>query len=249
MIQLNSSNTLVVIPAFNEQLTIASVVNQIKGAGFPLVVIDDGSSDQTRRNALEAGAKVISLPFNAGVGSALRCGFQYALENGFSAVIQCDADGQHPSNLFEQLVDAANESQVELVLGNRFGKNRGTMEVSFLRKTAIAFLSKLINLRTGARVSDPTSGFRLISRPLLDQFAKNFPSYYLGDTYEALIYSTSNGFGYREIDAPFSNRQNGKSTSSTIHTLGRLIQLVLNPLLISQKGIKPARNHSGIDAI
>ena len=104
MTLLDKTNTLVIVPAFNEQDSIVAVIEEIKATGFPFVVIDDGSTDETRNRAISAGARTISLPFNAGVGCAVRCGFRYAVDNKYHAAIQIDADGQHPVSYLKHLI-------------------------------------------------------------------------------------------------------------------------------------------------
>ena len=117
---IQNNEVLIVVPAYNESATIGKVVSQIRQEGFSCVVVDDGSEDETAQLAKDAGANVLQLPINAGVGGALRCGFRYAVENNFKAVIQCDADGQHQSRLFHDLIRTANTSQVDVVLGSLF---------------------------------------------------------------------------------------------------------------------------------
>jgi glycosyltransferase involved in cell wall biosynthesis len=216
MTRLDRTNTLVIVPAFNEQDSIVSVIDDIKATGFPFVVIDDGSTDETRNRAMSAGARTISLPFNAGVGGALKCGFTFAVKNGYQAVIQCDADGQHPTKCFERLVDYASATSSHLVVGTRVIGAPETMQVSKPRKAAMQCLALITNKRHKINVSDTTSGFRLISEPLLSQFAKIFPEYYLGDTFEALNVAASKGYLVRGVPVTLSNRAHGNSSSSTI---------------------------------
>jgi glycosyltransferase involved in cell wall biosynthesis len=232
MTLLDKTNTLVIVPAYNEQDSIVTVIEEIKATGFSFVVIDDGSTDETRNRAIAAGARTISLPFNAGVGGALKCGFQHAVKHGYKAVIQCDADGQHPIASFGALIQQANTTSSHLVVGNRFESIDGKMSISKSRLIAMKLLTMTFSVRAGISIRDTTSGFRLISHPLLDLFSQKFPSYYLGDTYEALVFSAQNGFQISEIDAPFSNRTHGISTSSNVHSVGRIFQLILEPLIV-----------------
>lgn len=231
MTLLDRSNTLVVVPAYNEQYSIVAVIEEIKATRFPFVVIDDGSTDETRNRAIATGARTISLPFNAGVGGSLKCGFRYAVEHGYSAVIQCDADGQHPTKDFEKLVNYANVHSSHLVIGSRFGSNEATMHISRLRKLAMKMLSSTAKRTTQVGVTDTTSGFRLISQPLLGQFAQRFPGYYLGDTFEALIVAASNGYSISEIFVPFSERAQGKSSASNTYAISNIVKILCIQLL------------------
>ena len=113
---LQVSDVLVVIPAFNEVESIGQVVDQVRTFVFQTLVVNDGSVDQTADVAHQYGATVVSLPLNSGVGGALRCGFRYAVENGFTAVIQCDADGQHLPSHLTNLIDATNRIDAHMMI-------------------------------------------------------------------------------------------------------------------------------------
>ena len=231
MTLLDKTNTLVVVPAYNEQDSIVSVIEEIKATGFPFVVIDDGSTDGTRNRAISAGARTISLPFNAGVGGSLKCGFQHAVTHGYAAVIQCDADGQHPTKDFESLVNHANIHSSHLVIGSRFSGDESTMHVSRPRKLAMKMLSSVAKRTNQVEVTDTTSGFRLISQPLLGQFAQRFPGYYLGDTFEALNVAASNNYSVSQISVPFSNRTQGTSSASNAYAISNIVKILCVQLM------------------
>ena len=219
---IQNSEVLIVVPAYNESATIAKVVSEIHQAGFSCVVVDDGSEDDTSQLAKHVGARVLTLPFNVGVGGALRCGFRYALENGFTAVIQCDADGQHHSHHFHDLIHTANETQADFVLGSRFLSTENTLDPHIVRRFAMWWLARVASRATGRRITDATSGFRLIQRPLLDELAEHLPEYYLGDTFEALVVLGRAGYSVEEIGTAMSPRQSGVSSASK----GRAIALI-----------------------
>ena len=231
MTLLNKTNTLVIVPAFNEQDSIVAVIEEIKATGYPFVVIDDGSTDETRNRAISAGARTISLPFNAGVGGSLKCGFQHAVAHGYAAVIQCDADGQHPTKDFESLVNHANFHSSHLVIGSRFSGDEATMHVSRPRKLAMKALSIVAKRTNQVEVTDTTSGFRLISQPLLGQFAQRFPGYYLGDTFEALNVAASNNYSVSQITVPFSNRTQGTSSASNTYAISNIAKILCVQLM------------------
>lgn len=215
MILLDKSNILVIVPAYNEEDSIVSVIEEIKQTGFPFVVIDDGSTDETRKRAIEAGAQTISLPFNAGVGGALKCGFKYALVNGFIAIIQCDADGQHPPSHFLKLIEASNSGNADLVIGSRFESDLTSMHLSKTRKAGIWLLVKVLKNRYPVLVNDPSSGFRLIRRPLLDDLAIVMQNQYLGDTFGAVAIAASRGAKIIEVGTPFSEREAGVASANS----------------------------------
>ena len=227
MTVLNKSNTLVIVPAYNEQDSIVSVIEDIKATGFPFVVIDDGSTDDTRNRAIATGARTISLPFNAGVGGALKCGFQYAVGKGFHAVIQCDADNQHPVSQFNDLLVAANASSAKIVIGSRFISEFQIMKINKSRRFAMRVLAFIATRATKNKITDATSGFRIISQPLLREFAESFPTYYLGDTFEALVVAGRANYQVSEIGAQLKDRTIGKSTAKTNEALSMIAKTLL----------------------
>ena len=214
--------TLVVVPALNESLSISGVINSIRAEGFDLVVVDDGSSDGTGDIARSAGALVLRLATNLGVGGALRCGFRYAVEHGFDAVIQCDADGQHNTKEIGRLVAEAVNTGADLVIGSRFASTTSAMTVSPMRRVAMRVMALVVSRVAGTKLTDTTSGFRLIRGDLLKEFSRSFPTYYLGDTFEATYVAGRNGYAIREIPVLISPRVNGKSSSSRITSIGMI---------------------------
>jgi glycosyltransferase involved in cell wall biosynthesis len=227
---IENSEVLIVVPAYNESATIEKVVNQIHQTGFSCVVVDDGSEDATAQLAKDGGANVLQLPINAGVGGALRCGFRYAVENDFKAVIQCDADGQHQSQLFHELIRAANTTQADVVLGSRFLSSENTLDPHIVRRFAMWWLARVASRATGRKITDSTSGFRLIRRPLLDELSVHLPEYYLGDTFEALVVIGRAGYLVEEIGTAMSPRQSGVSSASNcraIALIGKSLTTVL----------------------
>lgn len=228
---LQVSEVLVVIPAFNESKSIGQVVDQVSAHGFQVLVVNDGSIDATASVARDRGAHVVSLPLNSGVGGALRCGFRYAVENGFTAVIQCDADGQHlPSHLID-LVDAVNQTDAHMVIGSRFGSENTTHDPSSLRRFAMWMLSKVAQHATKHKITDSTSGFRLIRQPLLGELALNLPAYYLGDTFETVVVAGRAGYHIEEIGVAMAARLHGTSSSGNFRSI-LLIGKVLTTVLL-----------------
>ena len=228
---LQVSDVLVVIPAFNEVESIGQVVDQVAAFGFQTLVVDDGSVDQTSDVAHQYGANVVSLTLNSGVGGALRCGFRYAVENGFAAVIQCDADGQHLPNHLSDLVEATNRTDAHMMIGSRFGSERTTHDPSLLRRFAMQMLSKVAQRSTKHKITDSTSGFRLIRQPLLGELALNLPAYYLGDTFETVVVAGRAGYHIEEIGVAMAPRLHGTSSSGNLRSI-LLIGKVLTTVLL-----------------
>ena len=212
---LDKSNVLIMVPAFNEQESVGEVLNQLLQRNFFLLLISDGSSDGTAKLGRERGVKVLELPINLGVGGALRAGFKFAERHGYQAVVQIDADGQHPVDEIENLIQAANEHDAHMVIGSRFLTDEMTMEVSHMRRIAMRVLSRSATSAAGTKITDSTSGFRLIQQPLLGQFAQHFANNYLGDTYESVISAGRGNYKVIEIAAGLMPREHGESTAST----------------------------------
>jgi hypothetical protein len=209
-----ASGPLVVVPAFNEQATVGLVVEGLRSCGYEVLVVDDGSSDQTAMRAREAGAKVLLLPMNQGVGGALRAGFKCAVELGYHSVVQCDADGQHLPKEIAALLAAADDHACDMVIGTRFGPEGQDYSVAQHRRGAMRVLAWLASRAAKTSITDSTSGFRLIQQPLLGSFAKDFPSHYLGDTFEALVAAGKAGYSIREVPVQMAERQVGHSSAS-----------------------------------
>ncbi len=224
-----TGSTLVVIPALNEARSVAEVVTGLIGVGLPVLVVDDGSNDATASVARTAGASVMMLPTNLGVGGALRAGFRHALARGYEQVIQCDADGQHPLAAVQLLLSAQRSDPVDLLVGSRFvatGSGRGE---PFVRAVAMRMLARLVSRAAGAAITDATSGLRVIRSPLLEEVARWMPRHYLGDTFEMNIAAARAGYSIREHPVEMLPRAFGSSSASPIAAL----RLTIRALLVS----------------
>jgi len=235
---LTSDEVLVVVPALNEAASIGPVLADLRAEGLAVLVVSDGSTDDTAQIARRAGALVLDLPYNMGVGGALRAGFQVAVERGFEAIVQVDADGQHPVQSIRRLIESANMLGAHMVIGSRFISDGTTMDVSTTRRLVMQVLARSASRATNTKITDSSSGFRLIRNPLLKQFSIEFSANYLGDTYESVISAGRAGYVVREIPAPMEDRTAGVSTASWIQS----VQSTLKGL-----GISAFRLHSRIE--
>ena len=217
---------LVVVPAWNEERSVGSVVTELRCLGLEVLVVDDGSADATSRVALAHGATVVRLPVNLGVGAAMRCGFRFAVDHGYDAVVQCDADGQHSPANIARLVAAQAASGAHMVIGSRFGAD-DDYAVGRLRRGAMRMLARSASRAAGGAISDATSGFRIIVEPLLGAFAASFPDNYLGDTYEAVVSAGRAGYSITETPVPMHPRRHGESSASRIAALRFLVRTVI----------------------
>lgn len=221
-------NVLAVVPAYNEAATVGTVVEQLRRLHLPVVVVDDGSTDETARVARRAGAVVLSLPVNVGVGGALRTGFAYAVKKGFGRVVQVDGDLQHDPDEVPKLLAEADATGADLVIGSRFEGEGYPM--SGTRALVLRMLAGLVSSMTGLQLTDVTSGFRVITSPLLEQFAIEYPAEYLGDTVEAILAAHAAGFRIGQVPVKMSARPAGSATSGLTaagHTARMLLAVLL----------------------
>jgi glycosyltransferase involved in cell wall biosynthesis len=205
---LAPGRTLIVMPAFNEAASVGDVAAEVfaKIPNASVLVVDDGSTDATRDVALAAGAMVATLPFNLGVGGAMRVGFRYALENGFHAVVQIDADGQHDPSSVPSLLKALDDA--DLVLGARFA-GEGQYRMRGPRRWASVVLATILSRTSRAKLTDTTSGFRASGPRAIALFARHYPAEYLGDTIESLVIASRAGLTIRQVPVAMRSRAGG----------------------------------------
>lgn len=234
------SQTLIVMPAFNEEASVAAVVAEVyaKLPGVTCLVVDDGSTDDTARIAKEAGALVASMPFNMGVGGALRLGYQFARDNGFSVAVQIDADGQHDPGNVPSLIAALDDA--DLVIGARFS-GEGDYEVRGPRRWAMNVLSTVLSRVVRTRLNDTTSGFKAAGPRAIALFAHSFPAEYLGDTIEALVIAARGGLRVAQVPTSMRPRAGGQPSHNPIKAavyLARAFIALLVALMRPRTAIK-----------
>lgn len=202
------SRTLIVMPAFNEEESVGAVVREVnaKVPGATVLVVDDGSKDATSEVARGAGALVATLPFNLGVGGAMRVGFRYAVQHGFDAVVQVDSDGQHDPIGVPALLDALGSA--DLVLGARFA-GEGDYRVRGPRQWAMRVLAAILSRTSRTKLTDTTSGFRASGPRAIRLFSEHYPAEYLGDTIEALVIASRSGLVVRQVPVSMRVRAGG----------------------------------------
>src|SRR3954452_19682940 len=170
---------IAVIPALNEEDSIAGVIAEIRATdpGFQVVVIDDGSKDRTSQVAEAAGAHVVRHPYNLGIGGAVQTGLQYARDHRFDIAVQVDVDAQHDPAEIEKLLEPIVEGRADLVVGSRFLEGC-EYEAPLARLVGIKLFAALVSLIVRQRVTDTTSGFRAINRRGIVLFASDYPHDY-----------------------------------------------------------------------
>ena len=231
MTTISKENTLVIVPAFNEAGSISDVLTELKYLNYQVLVVSDGSSDGTSDISRSMGIRVLDLPLNLGVGGALRAGFRFAVKEKYSAIVQIDADGQHPAGEIKNLIAAANGNQAQLVIGSRFLSDGTSMKVGIVRRLVMRVLARSSSRATGTNITDTTSGFRIICEPLLTKYAMSFPTNYLGDTYEAVVAAGRSGYKVIEIPAAMRERTSGESTASIAQSVRFTVKGLIVALL------------------
>lgn len=216
-------SVLVVIPALNEQDSVADVVRDVSSAlpDARCLVVDDGSTDRTAQRARAAGADVLSLPYNLGVGGAMRAGFRFARARGYGVVVQVDADGQHDAEALEELI--AGLGSADLVIGARFA-GRGDYGVRGPRRWAMKILATVMSRVAQSPLTDVTSGFKAAGPRAIDLFADNFPAEYLGDTIEALVIAARADLTIRQVPVAMRERQGGTPSHHPVKAAVYLIR-------------------------
>ncbi|HEX4187113.1 MAG TPA: glycosyltransferase family 2 protein [Solirubrobacteraceae bacterium] len=218
---------MLVVPALNEERSVGHVVEAAHSLGYDVCVVDDGSVDQTAVLAAAAGAQVLQLPVNLGVGGALRCGFRWALDHGYETVVQVDADGQHDPVQVSGLLDVMRDSGADMVIGSRFLDGTDHYPVHRARRFAMKTLSARVGRVAGVKILDSSSGFRAIRRPLLDRFASDYPVEYLGDTVEALIEAARAGAKIVEHPIRMTPRIHGDGSAGSIASMWYVLRVLV----------------------
>lgn len=208
---------LVVIPAYNEQEALPSVVAEVRRElpSADLVVVNDGSLDDTGSVARAAGAAVLDLPINLGVGGAMRAGFRFARQRGYDTVVQIDGDGQHDPASVTQLLQAQAETGADIVIGARFA-GEGDYEVRGPRRWAMRLLAFVLSRIARTRLTDTTSGLRLSGPRAVRLFATDYPAEYLGDTVESLVVAARAGLVIRQHAVRMRVRAGGVPSQSPV---------------------------------
>lgn len=217
---------LVIIPAFNEKGVIASVVAEVKAAlpEADVLVVDDGSRDDTARAARAASAEVIRLPLNLGIGGAVQTGYLYAQEQGYEVVARVDGDGQHDPAYLSRMIHRLKEGPYDLVVGSRFLDEPGYRSTRW-RRMGIFVFSRFLRYLVGLKVTDPTSGFTAANRRVIRCLAANCPMDY--PEVESLVLLKKKGCRIGEIPVGMRERTEGISSIGRVRALYYMIKVLL----------------------
>jgi glycosyltransferase involved in cell wall biosynthesis len=220
---------LAIVPAHNEEGAIASTVGVLHehAPSFDVVVIDDGSTDATAARAVAAGAVVLRMPFNLGIGGAMQTGYLYARKHNYEAAVQVDGDGQHDPRHIAKLLACLHENgDIHMVTGSRFLEpDNGGYRSSPTRRVGIRLFAKVVSLITGSRVTDPTSGFRITDRRGIELFACDYPPDY--PEVEAILLMHTHNLRSCEIPVVMRPRVTGRSAISSTQSVYYMVKVLL----------------------
>ncbi len=219
-----------IVPAYNEQRSIAQVVqeinetSQISGLKIDAIVVNDCSSDETSKIISSVLCVPLNLPINLGIGGAVQTGFRYALENNYDFAVQVDGDGQHPTNEIPNLIFAAQKNNWDVAIGSRFINKEG-FQSSLARRTGIGYFMWLNKFLVNKKITDSTSGFRLLNKKALEIVCDYYPDEYPEP--EAIILFAKNNLTIGEIPVVMRERQGGVSSIGSAKSMYYMVKVTL----------------------
>lgn len=196
--------TLVIIPAYNEQESILNLVRDVKSYGYDYLVMNDCSTDNTENILKDNNINHLDLPINLGIAGVTQVGFKYAKDNNYDCVICIDGDGQHLPKYMKSLIDEVEKGK-DYVVGSRFIEKKKPLS---MRMLGSRLLCGLIRLKSGKKVSDPTSGMRALGRKVIEEFAESMNFYAEPD---ALCHLLRSGYNIKEVQVEMKDRETGVS--------------------------------------
>lgn len=227
---MTEARILIILPALNEGRNIAKVIQKIHACiSADVLVINDGSLDDTAKQAREAGAIVLTMPYNVGIGAAVQTGFQFAAQKGYDIVVRNDGDGQHAPEGILKLIDALQTQATDVVIGSRFIDKQGDYGTPLTRRLGITILAKLLSLITRQTITDPTSGFCAFNRRAILLFARMYPHDYPEP--EAIVISHQSGLHQMEIPVVMKEREHGQSSITPLRSVYYMIKVILAILI------------------
>lgn len=225
---------LVIIPAYNEEASIVNTVQDIldHAPGFDYVIINDCSKDRTLQRCRENGLNVIDLPVNLGIGGGIQTGYRYAVEHGYDVAVQFDGDGQHDASYLQAMADRLERDDLDMVIGSRFIENEGFQSTG-LRRFGINFFKFLIKLLYGGTITDATSGMRMCSRRVMEEFSVDYPQDYPEP--ETVARLLRKKYKVREIPVVMRERSAGTSSINPAKSVYYMIKVSL-AILVERLG-------------
>ncbi len=217
---------LVIIPAYNEAKCIEKTVEKLKkiAPDFDYIIVNDGSTDHTYNICSGKKYNVLDMAFNLGIGGAVQTGYMYAIENNYDIAVQFDGDGQHDSSYLKEMFDFLKNSNSDLVIGSRFIDKKG-YQSSSIRRFAIKYFTLIIKLFTNKRITDPTSGFRMCNKKMIELFASDYPKDYPEP--ETVVFALKNKLVVNEMPVEMNERMGGVSSISFYKSIYYMIKVTL----------------------
>jgi glycosyltransferase involved in cell wall biosynthesis len=246
------TSALAIVPAYNEEASVARVIAELRrhAPEWDVVVVDDGSTDATATVARGAGARVLRLPFNLGIGGAVQAGYQLALSEGYELAVQVDGDGQHdPAELPKLRAHLAANPELDMVTGSRFlVAESGTERSTRSRRLGIAIFARLLSAVTRRPVTDPTSGFRMVNRRGIELFARDYPHDY--PEVEAVLMVHAHRLRADEVPVRMRPRQGGMSSINASRSAYYMVKVLLAILvgLVRARPVVEAGDESPVAA-
>ena len=221
---------IIIIPAYNESENIEKTISAIteKASDFDYIIINDCSTDDTLKICERNGYNVVRLPINLGIGGAVQTGYKYAFENGYDLAVQVDGDGQHDPAFLESMAEYLIQNKCDMVIGSRFIKKEG-FQSSGTRRIGIKYFTILIHILTGAKITDPTSGLRMINRDVMKMFAAEYPRDYPEP--ESVVSILRKKKKVEEIPVIMKAREGGVSSISPKKSIYYMIKVTLAILI------------------
>ena len=231
---------LVIVPAWNEEKSLGPVIADLARIVpyADVLVVNDGSTDRTSAVARAAGALVIDLPVNLGVGGAMRAGYKFAYRHGYARTVQHDADGQHDPMAIEPLLRAMDEQEADIMIGARFA-GVGGYRVRGPRRWSMRLLGVTLSRVARTRLTDTTSGFKACNQEAIRLFGANYPAEYLGDTVESIVIGARAGLRIRQVGVSMRARTAGRPSHSPIKAGVFLLRAVLALMVALSRPTKP----------
>jgi glycosyltransferase involved in cell wall biosynthesis len=216
-----------VVPARNEEEAVGRVVAELRAFDprLDVVVIDDGSEDATAERAAAAGAAVVRLPFNLGIGGAVQTGFKYALEHGYDTAVRLDGDGQHDPEQIPNLLGPLERDEADVVVGSRFAGGDGEYRATLARRAGIRWFARLVSVLTRQKLTDTTSGFQAVNARAIRLFAADYPHDY--PEVEAAVMVVRHRLRILEVPARMRGRETGRSSITLLRSLYYAVKVTL----------------------
>lgn len=229
---MKKNKTLLIIPAYNEEKNIKRVYDSVKSFPLDVIVINDGSTDDTAKVCLDNNIPCINSLLNLGIGGAVQTGYIYANIMEYEVAIQFDGDGQHNINDVNKLIEAIDKEGMDFCIGSRFlEESEKGFKSTFSRRIGIRIISHLIYICTRKRITDPTSGYRAANKKVISQFVELYPTEYPEP--ESITYLLKQGFRIKEVPVVMNERVEGNSSIHSWKNLYYMINVCISIFLVS----------------